>query len=558
VRRALRAPNENREPTMSSKSRQTLFLLAVAVLLIVACAHNRDDDQDRHRHRGLAVTTYHYDNLRTGWNSQEHELTPAKVAGPHFGQLYPPTVLDDQVDAQPLVVPHQRVGSGPRAHTHDVVYVATEGNSVYAIDAASGNVLLQVNLGPPVPMPLGCTNNGPNVGINGTPVIDREAGTMYVMAYTIESGQPTYRLHALDLETLQDKVPPALVAASHTLTNGSVFTFNARYQRQRPALLLAYGNVYAGFGSFCDFKANLSRGWLLGWHAHTLAPLPANRLNDTQATSPKSFFLSSIWMSGYGVASDGHGHVYFVTGNSDWSGTTYDGVTNIQESTVKVSADLTHVVGLFTPKDQASLELADEDFGSGGVMLLPDQPGSPKYISADAGKNGKLYLHDRQSLGGYTPGGPDKVLGQVNIGGCWCGPSYYGGHGAHIIGSGGNSVTAWKLQTSPSFSISAEASSAPLATGQDPGFFTSVSSEGDDHAIVWAVSKPVVPNTDVKLYAFDASSLGGGAPVLSSLFAPKPAGTWPSSDAGAFIVPVVAHGKVFVASYKQLSIFGLK
>jgi len=143
-------------------------------------------------------------------------------------------------------------------------------------------------------------------------------------------------------------VAPVLVAASHTLTDGSTFTFNATYQRQRPGLLLANGNVYAGFGSFCDFFANLSRGWVLGWKAGTLVPMAGNQVLDTQPISPNNYFLSAIWMSGYGLAADHSGNILFVTGNSDFSGTTYDGVSNIQESVVKVSPNLTTVLDLFT------------------------------------------------------------------------------------------------------------------------------------------------------------------------------------------------------------------
>jgi hypothetical protein len=200
--------------------------------------------------------------------------------------------------------------------------VSTEGDTIYAIDAEAGTVLLKPNFGAPVGFPLGCNNNGPNVGINSTPVIDLTSNTLYVVIYTQDSTGPAYRIHALDLGSLTDKVAPQLITAAHTLTNGTTFNFNATYQRQRPGLLLANGNVYAGFGSFCDFAANVSRGWLLGWSTGSLTPLPANQVFDTQASSTNNFFLSSIWMSGYGLAADDSGNILFVTGNSDYSGTT--------------------------------------------------------------------------------------------------------------------------------------------------------------------------------------------------------------------------------------------
>ena len=148
-------------------------------------------------------------------------------------------------------------------------------------------------------------------------MIDLSSNTLYVMIYTQDPSGPAYRLHALDLGSLTDKVTPQVVTASHTLTDGTTFKFNATYQRQRPALLLANGSIYAGFGSFCDFAANLSRGWLLGWTAGSLTPFPSNQLLDQQATDPDTFFLSSIWMSGYGLATDDAGNILFVTGNSD-------------------------------------------------------------------------------------------------------------------------------------------------------------------------------------------------------------------------------------------------
>lgn len=239
----------------------------------------------------VAVTTYHYDNLRTGWNQHETTLTASSFPG-NFGILQTVT-LDDQVDAQPLIIPGLAIAGG----THDVVYVATESNTIYAIDASSGAILLSRNLGDPVPTPLGCNNNGPNVGINGTPVINLATQTLYVIAYvnSENGGPPTYQLHALNLSSLADQpYSPVTVTASHTLTNGSIYTFNATYQRQRPTLLLNNGinsnnTIYAAFGSFCDYSGNNSRGWLLGWNANTLAPLPTNHLDDSQATSPTIF-----------------------------------------------------------------------------------------------------------------------------------------------------------------------------------------------------------------------------------------------------------------------------
>jgi len=504
-----------------------------------------------------AITTYHYDTNRTGWNQNETVLTPANV-GSSFGFLHH-VPLDDQVDGQPLVVPGVTITAGAHKGKHDVVYVATEGNTVYAVDAHSGVVLLSPNFGKPVSWPLGCNNNGPNVGINSTPVIDLTSNTMYVVVYTNDLNGPAYRIHALDLGSLTDKVAPEVIVASHTLSDGSTFNFNATYQRQRPGLLLANGNVYAGFGSFCDYFANLSRGWLLGWSTGSLTPLAANEIFDIQPTSPNSFFLSSIWMSGYGPALDDSGNILFATGNSDPSGSTYDGVSNIQESVVKVSPDLTTVMDLFTPSNQSNLDKWDADFGSGGVLLLPDQPGPKPHLAVAAGKIGTMFLMDADNLGGYSPI-KNNVLGTYQIGACWCGQSYFVDTDgiARVVSSGAREVRVWKLATSPKPKLT-QVSTSPFMIGgaQDPGFFTSISSSGTTNPIIWALSRP--PSSSLKspvyLYAFNPDALNGS--TMTELFKGV-AGYWPNLTGNSNLVPVVANGEVFVASYQELQIFGLK
>jgi len=505
----------------------------------------------------VAITTFHYDNYRTGWNSKETALTPAKVSSGQFGLMYT-TTLDDQVDAQPLVMPSVMITTGPsKGSVHKVVYVATENNTVYAIGQNTGIVLVKRNLGTPVPTPLGCHNNGPNVGINSTPVIDANTNTLYVIAYTQDANGPTYRIHALDLGNLTDKVQPVVITASHTLTDGTTYTFNATYQRQRPGLLLANGNIYAGFGSFCDFGAQFSRGWLLGWTVDTLTPLATNQLIDVQATSPKTFFLSSIWMSGYAPAADDAGNVLFVTGNSDPSGTTYDGITNIQESVVKMSPTLSTVNDVFTPMNQAQLEATDGDFGSGGVMVLPDQPGSLPHLAVAAGKFGNLYLLNEDALGGYSTT-KDNVLGTYQIGGCWCGESYFVDPTdglARVVTSAGRKAKVWKLSTTPSPSLKLTKTSAGLTGGQDPGFFTTVSSNGNKNPIVWALSRAVETSPyPIYLYAFNPEATGA---TMTTLFSGV-VGSWPSINGNANLVPVVANGEVFIATYKQLQIWGIK
>ena len=516
-----------------------------------------------------SVTTYHNDSQRTGWNPSETTLTPANVTPATFG-LIASVALDEEVDAQPLVVANQTI----TAHgVHTVVYVATENNSVYAIDALSGTILEMHHFGAPVPNSFGpCQPK--NLGIFGTPTIDVERQKIYVVAYTLVSGQPTFQLHALGLQTLLDRPgSPVTISASHTLANGSAYNFNPTYERQHAALLEANGNIYAAFAGPCtDNPGSLGRGWLLGWSAVTQAALAANELTDTLSpnTAPtsngKGFFFSSIWMSGYGVAADEFGNLYFSTGNSDPDADTYTGTTNIQESVVKMPPALTSVSDLFTPANVFTLDQHDEDYSAGGVLVLPDQPGPIPYLAVAAGKNPSngLFILNRDDMGGFHN---PNIPAHVEIGNCWCGESYYQGSdgvgrvvtsGGTVLSSGDSQSKAqtWKVNTALSPALTLEASSPELATtSQDPGFFTSVSSNGTtaNTAIIWAVGRPVGTNDHVTLYAFNGTAHSGALAQLWS----GAAGSWPDLTHDAFQVPTVANGMVYVTSYKQLAIFGL-
>jgi hypothetical protein len=261
-------------------------------------------------------------------------------------------------------------------------------------------------------------------------------------------------------------------------------------------------------------------------------------------------------MSGYAPAEDHSGNILFVTGNSDYSGTTYNGATNIQESVVKVSPALTTVLDVFTPSDQASLDAVDNDFGAGGVLLLPPQSGGTPYLAVAAGKDGNMYLMNQESLGGYSSE-TNNVLGTYSIGGCWCGQSYFEGPAGTplVVSSGGQNVMVWSLQTSPTVALTEVAQSQSLVgTQQDPGFFTSISSNGLHDSIIWALSRPQNRSgSPIYLYAY---YLPEGSTSLKTLFKGT-AGNWPNVTGNANLVPVVANGQVFVASNKQLQIFGL-
>jgi len=518
------------------------------------------------------VITYHNDNGRTGWNPNENTLTPANVKPGDFGLIATAKLDDDndQVDGQPLIVTNQKIeGMG----VHSVVYLATENDNVYAIDSFTGARLKKVNLGTPVPRPLNCENNGNVVGINSTPTIDRKAGVLYVIAYVMDGVTPIHQLHMLDLSTLQDKVKPMTITATNALADGSTYTFDSSVQRQRPALLQANGNIYAGFGAYCDFKSSQSRGWVLGWSQGTLAQLGNTPLlSKTVATSTfdcyfhapwtsnHPCYLASVWMSGYGLATDSAGNLFFTTGNtgvSDAGVSFYDSVNDIADTMVKMAPDLSKVVDFFTPANVSALDQNDTDFGSGGTLVLPDQPGPTPHLAVAAGKDGNLYIVNRDTgqMGEFQN---PNVSASVPIGGdCHCGQSYFKGSDGvgRVVTSGGPDLVQWTINTANRPALAQEAQAA-FASGQDGGGFTSISSNGTvaNTAIIWAVGRPM-SNTDVRvtLYAFNAAASGSALTPLWHEYA----GLWPNTGGDANIVPTVANGLVYVASNKELEIFGL-
>jgi hypothetical protein len=378
---------------------------------------------------------------------------------------------------------------------------------------------------------------------------------MYLITYTYPNFQPTYQVHQVDPATLEDTVKPVTVTASAKLSDGTTYRFDPTVSRQRPALLLSGDAVYAGFGSFCDAATDRSRGWMLGFSIDDLKPLPGNELTNARARTPNNFFLTSVWMSGAGPAASLDGHVYFITGNSDYSGGTFKRPININESVVQISDDLLDITGLFTPRGAelgaSALDKVDEDFGSGGVLLLPAQKGAPSNLAIALGKAGKMYLLNADDLDNHARGN-DKAYDIVNGGSCWCAQSYFEGADGvgRVVSSGGNVIRVWKVKTGATPKLQKEVQSAEIENGQDPGVFTAVSSNNHKEAVIWAAGKPVDFQPGVfKLYAFDATS---GKTLFKG-----DAGNWPFPENNATIMPMVANGRVFVASYKSLAIFGL-
>jgi outer membrane protein assembly factor BamB len=532
-------------------SKRAALLAATACIAMPAAANAPKQAP----HKGVRIATYHYDNLRTGWDFQERELSPTSVGSSQFKMLKS-VALDDLVHAQPLYMSNQPIkGAG----VHEVVYVATESNTLYAIDAKTGAVLRKHNFGPPVPytaLPAQCTNNGPNLGITSTPAVVQFTGKMYLMTYTYPNFKPTYQMHMIDPKTLEDVIKPVTVTGSAKLSDGSTYRFDPTVSRQRPALLASGDSIYAGFGSFCDAAADRSRGWMLGFSVDDLTPSAANEITNSRARSPNNFFLTAVWMSGAGPAASLDGHVYFVTGNSDWSGGTFSRTRNISESVVQISDDLSDVTGLFTPRGPkvgaSALDVVDEDFGSGGVLLLPAQKGAPSNLAVALGKAGRMYLLNADDLDNQARGN-EKAYDVVDGGSCWCAESYFEGADGvgRVVSSGDNAIRVWKVTGGANPKLQKEIQGdAKIENGQDPGTFTVVSSNNHKDAVIWAAGKPVDFDSGIfKLYAFDAAT-------GKTLFRGD-AGSWPFPENNATVMPIVANGRVFVASYKTLAIFGL-
>ena len=329
-------------------------------------------------HAQVDVLTQHNDNARTGVNLKETVLTPVNVNKTQFGMLFKRTV-DDQLYTQPLVVTGVVVGGG----TRDLVYVTTVNNSVYAFDAndsEASHPVWHVNFGTPANVHstnFGCLDINGQMGIIGTPVIDKERGVLYVVALTRAGAVDgplsgfTQRLHALDLATGVDlPESPVVIGADG---------FNALMQNQRPALMLANGIVYVGYASHCDKEPY--HGFLMAYDAKTLQQV--NVLNTSPTGSE-----ASIWQSGQGPAADEDGNIYVVTGNGSW-----DGVRNFSESFMKLTPQL-KLLDWFTPTNHFTLDKRDEDLDSSGATLIPHT-----HLVLGGGKEGVLYTLDTRDFG---------------------------------------------------------------------------------------------------------------------------------------------------------------
>ncbi len=497
----------------------------------------------------VSVTTQHNDNSRTGQNISETYLTPSNVTSKYFGKLFTQNV-DGLVVAQPLYMPGVVI---PGAGTHNVVYVVTQHDSVFAFDADNnhGSNSLPLWTTSFIDPDAGITTEsstdegcGPQTGftefgIMGTPVIDPSTNTLYVVAKTNENGSYIFRLHALDITTGQEKFGgPVSITGSVINSFGVTVPFGTKKQAQRPGLLLLNGNVYIAFGSNgCDHNAH---GWVFAYNAATLQQAAVFN------TTPDVKEGGSVWQSGAGLAGDSAGNVYFSTaalGDFDANSGGMDFGDTVLKLTLTNGA--LNWTDYFTPSDQSFLNANDLDLGSGGVVLLPDQPSATPHVLLAAGKQGVIYMVNRDDMGQFNPN-TDNTVQEVDtdLGQVFSDPIYWNGT-VYYIGNNGHALQAYALSNGL-------LSTAPVAQSvvvSDRGL-PSLSANGTSNGIIWLLR---------------GSSFA--APLLTAFNTTNLAITYSSNQAlnnrdtvgpiAHFATPTIANGKVYVGTTTQLVFYGL-
>ncbi len=520
------------------------------------------------------MVTYHNDNARSGADTNEVLLTLANVNVSTFGRLLQ-YVTDGLVIAQPLYVSGMVI---PGLGAHNVVFAATENNTVYAFDADSnsgsnGGIIWKTNLGLAVSSfvdEFGNRGTGsyypdidPVVGITGTPVIDLASGTLYVDVHTREIGIATnyfHRIHAINITNGTERsYSPAAVTNSVTgvgidSSNGIV-RFNAKQHLQRPGLMLAGGNLYVAFGSYAD--TDPYHGWVVGFNASNLQSSANNVFCTTPNASTAVFGINAaeggLWMGGDGPCADSSNNLYFVTGNGSFSASTNGG--DYGDSFVKLSttSNSMAIADYFTPYNQAAMAANDTDLGSGGAILLPDSVGSATHphLMIGCGKDGTLRLVDRDNMGHFNPANDNQVVQEVPgaIAGSWSTPAYFNNQ---IYFQGNSDVMRAFFISNAVITPTPVSKSMVTFGGFASGGTPCISANGTNNAIVWALQS-------------DGSGTGGAA-ILHAFNATNLAQelynsgqNFPRDNPGSAIImttPTVVNGKVIVGTQYALSVYG--
>jgi hypothetical protein len=516
--------------------------MRVLALLVVGMLAG---DPDGASGQTSGVFTYHNDNARTGQNLQETLLTPANVNTAQFGRLFSLPV-DGYLYAQPLYVANLNIGERP----HNVVFVATEHDSVYAFDADNPNgiPLWQTSFIDPSSgvttvssTDVGCNDLVPEIGITGTSVIDPTTGRLYVVAKTKENGAVVTRIHALDITTGAEALPPVEIQATVPGTgvgtdgNGNV-AFNSLYENQRAALLLSNGVVYVAFASYCDI--NPYHGWLLAYDASTLNLVSA--FNDTPNGE-----MGGIWQSGGGPAADASGNVYVISGNGIFDVDT--GGSDYGDSFLKLTSRTLTLSDYFTPYNQAFLAALDADLGSGPPLLLPDQAAGPPHLMLGAGKEGTIYLVNRDNMGQFQADSDSQIVQSLRgaLGPLFGAPAYF--DNTVYIAAAYDQMNAYTLSNGQ-----LSWSSQSTITFGFPGATPVISANGLSDGIVWVLQTDQYESGGpAVLRAYSASDISIELYNSNQNLARDNPG-----PAVKFTVPTIANGKVFVGTQYQLSVFG--
>ena len=493
---------------------------------------------------------YHNDAGITGQNLNETVLTPANVNQSLFGKIFSYS-LDGQSFTQPLYVSNVPI---PGRGTHNVVFVGTEHDTVYAFDADGGSgPLWSVNFTNPsaavTTVPAADVGGGgsiaPEVGITGTPVIDGDSGTLYVAPATKENGKYLHRLHALDITTGKEKfggpvVIQGSVPGTGWASNGDQITFQSVIQLQRCALLLSNGVIYIAFASYNEL--GLFHGWVVGYDASTLQQVAIwNSTPDGQK--------GGIWLSGASLSADSAGNIFVVVGNGAFDADI--GGKDYGDSFVKLTLGNTlSISDYFTPFNQLALSNANMDVGSGGFTLLPDQPGPVPHLGVSAGKEGRIYLLDRDNMGKFQSGSDSQIvqsipgaLGTQTTGNDYSTATYWQGNVYFI----GNADVIKQFELANGLLSTTPVSKGTYVYGY-PGANMSVSANGSTNGIVWSIEASGVN----VLHAYDATN------VAQEIYNSNQAGNRDKfGNAIRFTVPTVVNGKVYVAGETQLAVFGL-
>jgi PQQ-like domain len=514
----------------------------------------------------VTVPTWRYDLTHAGQNINETALTPANVNVNSFGKLFSQPA-DGSVYAQPLYVPGLTMSDGL---VHNVLFVATEHDTIYAFDAdsnggANANPIWQISLldaahgassgATTVPWgDEGSEDIEPEIGITGTPVINPSTNTMYAVGATKENGAYFLRLHAINILTGAEQAnsPVAIeatVAGTGTGSSGGKLAFSPLWQNQRGALNYYNGYVYFGFSSHGDNGP--WHGWIYAYNATTLAQ------TAFVCTSPNGLG-DGVWGAGAGLPIDNGGtagRMFFVTGNGSYSAyPPFNGSVDFGDSIVDLNLSNGGLTpsDAFTPFNQATLASSDEDQGSGGILMVPDQQGANPHILIQVGKEGRILVLNRDHLGGYATGVTSNTNALQDItgetGGLWSTPAYWNGN-VYMWGSGDVpklfQLNSGVMNTSPS--------SKSTISSAFPGASFSVSSNGAQDGVAWAVrtDQYTTHGTQV-LYAWDATDLSNLLYESDTNSARDSAG-----PANKFSIPVVTNGKVYVVAVRQVDVYGL-